>query len=352
MNKKIFLTLIAVVAAISASAQGRLDLRINEVMVQNNSNYVDQYGNHSAWIEIFNASTSSNAIEQMFITTLTRDKIKAAFDKEKNTSKKGIQIMTEFSEGAGKGKVYVIPKGDVDTKVKPRSHVVFFADGNDAAGTFHLPFTLNAGDYIALYDVNGDLVDELEIPTALGADQSFARKSEDKIELHVNHMNPTDDDFANAPSMFVDSLWQKRDGSNEDMAITPGKFNARPVNENIANFKRDDPSGILLTLMSMGVVFSALLLLFLLFMLFGKIFAAKDKKNKEKVVVTVADDTISESQDNDNDEAIAAICMALYQHLNAHDEESGVLTFNRSNNSAWGAKSNMLLRMPERHNNH
>ena len=352
MNKKIFLTLIAVVAAINASAQGRLDLRINEIMVQNTNNYVDQYGNHSAWIEIFNASTSSNNIEQMYITTLSRDEIKDVFDKEKGTSKKGIQIMTDFSKADGKGKLYVIPSGDGETKMKPRSHVVFFADGNDAAGTFHLPFTLNPGDYVALYDVNGKLVDEVTIPANLPANQSFARKSEEGINLHVDHKNPTDDDFTKAESLQVDTLWQVRDGSS-DKAITPGKFNARPVNENIQKFKNEDPSGILLTLMSMGVVFSALLLLFILFKLFGKLFSSKDKK-KEEVVEKVIDDEVTASQETDNDEAIAAICMALYQHLNAHDEESGILTFDRSRgqNNAWGSKSNLLLHMPERSNKH
>ena len=54
------------------------------------------------------------------------------------------------------------------------------------------------------------------------------------------------------------------------------------------------------------------------------------------------------------DEAIAALCMALYQHLNAHDEESGVLTFDHSHeaHSSWGSKGNLLLPKPEHHENH
>ena len=80
----------------------------------------------------------------------------------------------------------MIPRGDVDTKVKPRTHVVFFADGDEAAGTFHLPFKFEAGkdNYIALYDVNGDLVDEVVVPANLPSGQSFARISEDNIDLH------------------------------------------------------------------------------------------------------------------------------------------------------------------------
>lgn len=33
-----------------------MDLRINEVLVYNDSNYVDDFGKHSPWIEIFNTA--------------------------------------------------------------------------------------------------------------------------------------------------------------------------------------------------------------------------------------------------------------------------------------------------------
>ena len=104
--------------------------------------------------------------------------------------------------------------------------------------------------------------------------------------------------------------------------------------------------------MSMGVVFSALLMLYILFKLFGKAFTTQDKKKDDDVVEKVVEEPTSE--EGSNDEAIAAICMALYQHLNAHDEESGVLTFDRTHeqHSAWGSKGNLLLRMPEHHNKH
>ena len=313
MNKKIILTLIAVVAAMTAMAQGRLDLRINEVMVQNDSNYVDADGHRSAWIEIFNASHSTNAIEKMFITTFKQDYIQNYFKVEESKSnKKRNQLLNELAEKEG-DKIYVIPRGDVDTKVKPRTHVVFFADGEDAAGTFHLPFKLEAGkeNYIALYDVNGDLVDEVIVPANLPADQSF-----------------------------------------EELAITPAKFNARPVNENIQKFKDGDPSGIMLTIMSMGVVFLALLLLYILFKLFGIAFSSKDGKKEEPAAVKEEEPVAQEG--GEADEAIAAICMALYQHFNSHDEESGVITIDHSHeaHSSWGSKGNLLLRVPKHHDNH
>ena len=342
MNKKIILTLIAVVAAMTAMAQGRLDLRINEVMVQNDSNYVDADGHRSAWIEIFNASHSTNAIEKMFITTFKQDYIQNYFKVEESKSnKKRNQLLNELAEKEG-DKIYVIPRGDVDTKVKPRTHVVFFADGEDAAGTFHLPFKLEAGkdNYIALYDVNGDLVDEVIVPANLPADQSFARTSEDAIDLHKDSRS------------FDKAEWQMRNGSSEELAITPAKFNARPVNENIQKFKDGDPSGIMLTIMSMGVVFLALLLLYILFKLFGIAFSSKDGKKEEPVAVKEEEPVAQEG--GEADEAIAAICMALYQHFNSHDEESGVITIDHSHeaHSSWGSKGNLLLRVPKHHDNH
>ena len=343
MNKKVLLTLIAVVAAMTAMAQGRLDLRINEVMVQNDSNYVDQDGHRSAWIEIFNASHSTNAIEKMFITTYKQDFIQNYFkEEEQKSNKKRNQLLNELAEKHGDS-IYVIPRGDVDTKVGPRTHVVFFADGKDADGTFHLPFKLEVGkdNYIALYDVNGDLVDEVIVPADLPANQSFARISEENIDLHKKSRD------------FDKAEWQMCDGS-DSLAITPAKFNARPINENIQKFKDEDPSGILLTLMSMGVVFSALLLLYILFKLFGKAFAAKDKKKDESGEERVESGEVPDSKSPSDDEAIAAICMALYQHFNAHDEESGVITIDHSHeaHSAWGSKGNLLLHKPEHHENH
>lgn len=345
MNKKILLTLIAVVAAISASAQGRLDLRINEVMVQNDSNYVDQDGHRTAWIEIFNASRGTNAIEKMFITTFKQDFIQNYFKaEEKKSNKKRNQLLNELAEKHGDS-IYVIPRGDVDTKVKPRSHVVFFADGKDAEGTFHLPFAFEAGKdiYIALYDVNGDLVDEVIVPASLPADNSYARISEEAIDLHKSSRN------------FDQSEWQVRDGKTEATAITPAKFNARPVNENIQKFKDEDGTGIWLTLMSMGVVFLALLMLYILFKIFGKIFTAKDKKKEDEVVDKAIDnEPVTVAQPEGDDEAIAAICLALYQHFNAHDEESGILTLDHTHeqHSSWGSKGNLLLPRPEHHENH
>jgi hypothetical protein len=43
---------------------------------------------------------------------------------------------------------------------------------------------------------------------------------------------------------------------------------------------------------------------------------------------------------------MAAICFALYQHLNAHDNESGVLTLSPRDGSAWASKSGLMRNLP------
>lgn len=326
MNKKAIITfLVTAMFAAAAWAQGRMDLRISEVMVNNTANYVDECGKHSAWIEIFNASHGTNAIEKMFITTKN---FKAA--------------KVDPEELKKDPAVYEIPRGDYATKVKPRTQVVFFADGNSAAGTFHLPFKLQTGveNYIALYDVNGDLVDEVNVPSSLGVDHSWARHSEDAIDLHKKSRN------------YDAKEWSERDGTAETTAITPGKFNSRPVNENIEKFAKNDPHGFFITGMAMAIVFSALFMLFVCFLLFGKAFKAGEKKAAADEGETTAPAAAARTEGDEA--AIAAIAMALYQHLNAHDEESGVITFDHSHeeHSAWGSKGNLLLKQPEHHEHH
>ena len=69
MKQKLIITLLLIAAcAGAAGAQSRRNLRINEVMVQNDSNYVDDYGHHKAWIELFNTTHAPLNIASVFIT--------------------------------------------------------------------------------------------------------------------------------------------------------------------------------------------------------------------------------------------------------------------------------------------
>ncbi len=103
--------------------------------------------------------------------------------------------------------------------------------------------------------------------------------------------------------------------------------------------------------MAMAIVFSALLMLSICFYVFGKINASIARKNKAAAhsgkQATISEDEIEE----DSSEAIAAITMALYQHLNAHDYEDTVLTINKVKRaySPWSSKIYTLRETPNKH---
>ena len=207
MKRKLFLTAILVVAAAtSAFAQGRKSLRINEVMVQNESSIVDDYGERHGWIELFNSNFAPLEISSVYLTN------------DPNQPKK-----------------YPVPLGDVNTRIAKRQHVVFFADGQPDKGTFHTNFVLEPGkdNWVGVYDADGiTLIDEVSIPAALTADNSYARSIDGAGE------------------------WVVRDGG--EAYITPSSANViRDTNNKIEEFAERDANGFGMTVMAMCIVFCA-----------------------------------------------------------------------------------------------
>lgn len=304
MMKKLVSTLAIVLmvlaAVVPASAQGRKAVRINEVMVVNDSSMVDEYGRHSAWIELFNSNFAPVEISSMFITN------------DKNNPKK-----------------YPVPLGDVNTRIPKRQHIVFFADGEPNLGTFHTSFVLepNADNWIGLYDADGKtLIDEVVIPASLAVGQSYARSEDGAGE------------------------WAIRTGGNDDY-ITPSSANViKDGNKKIQLFAERDENGFGMTIMAMCIVFSALLLLCLCFYGIGKISAAMSRMNKLRAHHgDEAKEVDKKSVTHDSGEEIAAIVMALHEHLNTHDTESAVLTINKVKRaySPWSSKIYGLRQVPE-----
>ena len=74
---------------------------INEVLVDNQSNFQDDYGVHSGWVEIFNTSYNSVNLAGCYL---------------------------KVSSEPGDTVSYFIPKGDVLTAISPRQHALFWAD--------------------------------------------------------------------------------------------------------------------------------------------------------------------------------------------------------------------------------
>ena len=304
MNKKrigIFITLVAVVC-LGLNAQRATSLKINEVLVTNEQNYQDDYGLHNAWIEIFNTSFASVNIEGCYLTN----------DKDNPTK-------------------YPIPKGDVLTLIKPRQHILFWADGMPNRGTFHVSFTLDPSkeNYIALYDSNGKtLIDEITVPAGMLADQSYAREEDGSANWVIK-------------------------GGGEHSYVTPSPNNMTlDKNEKIENFKKHDADGFGMAIIAMSVVFIGLILLYVSFKIVGNIAVKLGKRNAMKAIgITDKVEAKEKNLGSHSGEEAAAIAMALHEFMNdAHDVEDMILTINKVKRtySPWSSKIYTLRQTPKR----
>lgn len=304
MKKKLLLMLVAFMAISTAAfAQGRKGLCINEVMVQNDSSVVDDYGMRHGWIELYNATHASMEISSIYLTN----------DSTKPT-------------------LYPVPLGDVNTEIPALQHVIFWADGEPNKGTFHISFKINPGETIYIFDADQETVlDKVTIPADLKANTTFARKADGKGGMNQD-------------------AWEVRDGG--DKYITPSSNNIIvDTNTKVESFRILDENGFVLTLMAMGIVFAALLVLSLCFYAISKIGSLVSKINKMRSQ-GVDPKTVSKADApaHDSGEEIAAIVMALHEHLNAHDQENTILTINKVKKaySPWSSKIYGLRELPRR----
>lgn len=107
-----------------------------------------------------------------------------------------------------------------------------------------------------------------------------------------------------------------------------------------------DNSGMGVTLMSMCIVLFALIVLSLLFLFFGKLFAKNQSKKKSEAK---GEPVSEDDDDHDSGEVIAAIAMALDEHFNSkHDLEDTVLTIRRMKRaySPWNSKIYNMREVP------
>ena len=300
MNKRIILILVALAGVFGmAQAQSRKAVRINEVMVKNDSTSIaDEYGRYSAWIELFNSNFAPIEISSIYLTTDTAHKAK-----------------------------YPVPLGDVNTRIPKRQHVVFFADGEPNKGTFHTNFVLVPGqdNYIAILDADGSVIDEVVVPASVLPGQTYARTLDGAGE------------------------WAVRDGSDASY-ITPSGANViRDTNKKIEDFAERDSNGFGMTVMAMAIVFTALLVLCLSFYAIGKIGSFVSRANKARTATADSDTNLTARDvEHDTGDVIAAIAMALHEHLDAHDRENTVLTINKVKKaySPWSSKIYSLREVP------
>ncbi len=296
----IFAAMLLIPFAVNPSkAQSSSDLRINEVLVNNFSNYMDDFGQRSPWVEIFNMAYNSVDIGGLYLT-----------------------------DDLANPKKYLIVKGQPVTSIPSRGYLVFWADSNTTHGILHLNFNLKPGKTIALFDGNGKtLIDSLTIPADMPQDVSFGRGEDGE------------------------GTW----GILEK--TTPGAGNkTRPDISAGEIFVEMDPLGAGMIIISMSVVFFALVLLFLFFRLTSRVMKLNVKKQllarsqtREKAGV------VSKSGDDHTGleitgEISAAITMALYLYsTELHDAERTVLTINKVSRtySPWSSKIYGLRKSPK-----
>lgn len=315
INKCLLLTA-GIFLSISLFGQKISDLRINELLIRNDSNYVDEYGRHVPWLEVFNTGYNSVNIAECYLTDDT----------------------TGFASGTGIKNWYRIPKGDPKTLILQRASVVFYLDNNPLYGTFHVNFNPSQSktNYVALISSNGrTLIDIFEYPDEL---------------RYIGVSYGCKDDGIKTIEM--------EDGkviSNIDFLhyFTPGSTNKVTSEATKSEKMKDqDPYGIGLTLIAMSVVFLALFLIFAMLKIFGKWNKKTEKrkaeKKKEQVITAKSESVESKVIESATGEELAAISLAVHLYLNSsHDEESEIITIEPPviRYSPWSQKHLIMKRV-------
>ncbi len=311
---RLTLIILGLLTAATVSGQGNAYLRISEVQTRNVSGLVDEYGARPGWIEILNTSWETIDVGGCYLTTdpSVTDKRLSAFQREQRMS--------------------LISRGDPRTKLGPKRAIVFYADGQTNKGTLHLNFKLHPGRacFVALYDGNGEeLLDSVTVPAQLQTNHSWAAMSP------ITHWAPR----------WIDCPPQR---------VTPAVINStsNQVKTKVEEFKEQDPYGVAMALMGMGIVFACLTLLYLCFQLFSYLMTRNSRCSKTspaaqplsqgdypspevQAVITLA---LSQT-----DATMAVIALALRDYLDIHDQESGVITIT-PRNSPWTDRSGEILR--------
>lgn len=276
------------------SAQGDRIIKINEILVFNETNYVDDYGKHSDWIELFNPAYNPVDISKMYLTN------------DKNNPTK-----------------YRIPDAGKLTLIQPRSFVVFYADNEPTKGIFHVNFLLDSTGYLAIFDSDGrTLLDEIYYPMQ-------------KVDVTYGRFEDGGDEIG-----FLE-------------VSTPNSSNVttiKPTSSEI--FGEMDPSGLGITLIAMTIVFSVLILMYFMFRAIGALMQNKIKV-KIKVPSFRKDEVMTEEQLDVvvTGEVNAAIALALHMYsAQAHDIENTNMTIKKISRpySPWSSKIYTLRNNPRK----
>ncbi len=307
-SKTIISVTVALFLGVSLAAQNLSDLLIGEVLIENTSGLVDDYGQRNGWIELFNTSSGTVKFGGCYLTD------------DKSDLKK-----------------YHIPTSDMDAKVGPRQSVIFYASGNASQGTFYTNFKLRKGSTVYLVSNDGrTIIDQVDIPADLPADQSIVR-----IPVGVKAMS-----------------FQTKVNPSPSPGSYNGDVDAKTKSQVM---KEQDPHGFVLTLIAVMVVFIALLILAFIFGWIGNASkraleggpkASKKEKTKkakpEEMTPEIAAAISMALSQEFGGEVYAAIALALDDYLSGgiHDLESMIITIKPSTGSQWADKTQNFRQLP------
>jgi len=296
---KLFLAVVGLTLAFGAGAQSQDAMRLNEYLVVNTDDFQDDFGQQNAWFELFNSSYGTVDIGGCYL-----------------------------SDDANNLKKYAIPGGDLMTKVKPRQHVLFWADNQPYRGTFHVSFDLaNAKEIILTKGDGKTIIDRIPVRHDLGENISFGRSMDGEGSI-------TGD---GAGWQVMERTSPSTNNSLIDKAAKPDKMKAM------------DPYGWILALTAMSVVFLALILLYFIFKAIGN---ANIKAGKKRSAASVGTDVHQSEYGEVPGEVYAAIATAMHlynEDSGTHDEESFVVTLHHTDRtySPWSSKIYTLRETPQ-----
>lgn len=308
--RKFILSAVAALAAIGLGAQNVSDLIISEALAQPDSTGIlDEYGRRTGWVELYNTSTGTVNFGGCFLT-----------------------------DDHGNLKKSIIPKADNRTKLGPRQVVLFHCSGVGADGTFYAGITLEPGKTVYLVSNDGrTIIDSLSIPSILPIGKSVQKLP---IDIRQKVWVPQDEPAIPSPRIL---------NGNQNAATNAEKMAER------------DPSGWILSLTSVSVVFSALAILWFLFWLLfdrpAKKKAEGDTRSKPGMTKSRHSRPDRESEVaaaialaldmEDTGDVYAAIATAVHLYLNdsIHDIEPGIITIVRKD-SGWNNKALNFRKLP------
>lgn len=310
--KRIILTLVVGLAALAVPAQGLKNVVINEILVKNTNSYADDHAHKVSWVEIYNSGYTKVNLAGTFLRLV-----------------QGTDTIT-----------YRIPKNDARTQLPAQGFVMFFCDASSNKGTFHTNFRLDPIDSVKWASLIG-INDKLEL-----LDQS-GRVVIDAIEYDVNTQEP-DVSFGRILNDDNEIMISKLSH------ITPLQGN--DTKERIPKgelFRMEDPTGVVMAVIAMSVVFSALILLYLIFKNLGKFMVAGVKKKENAAAAAVSSKEKSKMKPNEDidGETVAAIAIAIRKYEeDLRDIESTVLTINKVAKaySPWSSKIYSMGQLPNK----